>query len=308
MTEKYLAAVGTICIDEYYELDRLPFMGDKVLCHYQTSKPGGLIGNAVSVYASYDIPAYMIDCINTGKQMDFLLEELKRGKVNTDYITRDKNRPDTKCLIMLKDGERMIFVVDHGKKDIALNPRQISLLNGAEFVYSTIVELLALRDYSAIVEGFRNEGTKLVLDLEGNTIKEDSKILALIQQANILFINEGGFEQLQSCFGGACVQGLVESGALAVLTLGAKGCRVLKKGSEYPVFPAMDVAVIDTTGAGDTFNASFLYGLSKGWEIPEIAFFANAAASRSVGILGPRSGAAGEDAVRRFIKEYAEKR
>jgi ribokinase len=86
--------------------------------------------------------------------------------------------------------------------------------------------------------------------------------------------------------------------------LGAKGCKVLQKSGEYPLIPAINTEVIDTTGAGDTFNASFLYGLSRGWDVMETASFANAAAARSIGILGARSGAAGEAAVRQFISRY----
>jgi ribokinase len=297
----YLTAIGTSCIDEYYDLEEIPGPGDKVLCRYLESRPGGMIGNAVCVYASYGVPAYMIDFINNGKQVEMLLDDLKSWGVNTGYITRDDDRPDTKCIIMLKDGERIIFVVENQKKDLLLSSGQIDLLNKSEFVYTTAAELLTLRHCSELVAGFRGAGAKLALDIEGNTIANTEAVLNVLERGDILFINEGGMERVNAYWGGDFIRGLVKKGAVAVLTLGPGGCRIIENGKEPPVLPAVEVKVVDTTGAGDTFNASFLYGLHQGWEVTEAAVFANAAASRSVGILGPRSGAAGEEEVRKFI-------
>jgi fructose-1-phosphate kinase PfkB-like protein len=39
----------------------------------------------------------------------------------------------------------------------------------------------------------------------------------------------------------------------------------------------------DAVGAGDTFNAGFLYGLWRGWRLPEAQAFASAAAALYVG-------------------------
>jgi ribokinase len=297
----FLTAIGTSCIDEYYELEEIPRPGDKVLCRYLESRPGGMIGNAVCVYASYGVPAYMIDFINNGKQVEMLLDDLKKWGVDTGYITRDNDRPDTKCIIMLKNGERIIFVVKNQKKDLVLNSGQIDLLNKSEFVYTTVAELLTFRYCSELVTGFRRSGAKLVLDLEGSTITNTETVLDLLKQGDILFINEGGLERVNAYWGGDFIRDLVKNGVLVVLTLGPRGCQVLEDGKEPAVLPAVEVKVVDTTGAGDTFNASFLYGLHQGWEVMEAAAFANAAASRSVSVLGPRSGAVGEEEVRKFI-------
>jgi ribokinase len=297
----YLTAIGTSCIDEYYELEEIPQLGDKVLCRYLESRPGGMIGNAACVYGSYGVPVYMIDFLNTSTQVEMLLDDLKSCGVNTDYIIRDRDRPDTKCIIMLKNGERIIFVVDNQKKDLVLNKKQIDLLNNSEFVYTTVTDLLSLRDYPGLIAGFRGAGARLVLDIEGSTINNDAEVADILGQGDILFINEGGMERIIGDWGKDAARDLVKDGATVVLTLGPRGCQVLEYGKEAPVLPALDVEVVDTTGAGDTFNASFLYGLHKGWDRTESAVFANAAASRAVGILGPRSGVAKEEEVRKLI-------
>ena len=48
--------------------------------------------------------------------------------------------------------------------------------------------------------------------------------------------------------------------------------------------------VADTTGAGDTFNSSFVYCMSQSCDIHRAAAFANRAAAYSVTRVGPKSG------------------
>ena len=46
---------------------------------------------------------------------------------------------------------------------------------------------------------------------------------------------------------------------------GERGCTVSTEGRCEQV-PALPVAVVDTTGAGDAFNGAFLYGMTQGWD------------------------------------------
>jgi len=47
---------------------------------------------------------------------------------------------------------------------------------------------------------------------------------------------------------------------IVAVKLGAKGCYVTN-GQEKQTIQPFKVPVVDTTGAGDAFNAGFLYGL-----------------------------------------------
>lgn len=75
-----------------------------------------------------------------------------------------------------------------------------------------------------------------------------------------------------------------------VIKFGRKGC-LLKSKETRILVPAYSEAVcVDTTGAGDTFTAGFLYGLSEGMPPVECARFANAAASAAVEEFGATVG------------------
>ena len=60
--------------------------------------------------------------------------------------------------------------------------------------------------------------------------------------------------------------------AEVVTTLGAKGCRI---GSTGEVVPAPAVKAVDSTGAGDTFNAVLAVRLAEGEELREACVAAN---------------------------------
>ena len=66
-----------------------------------------------------------------------------------------------------------------------------------------------------------------------------------------------------------------------VTTLGAKGCRIRSTGESVP---APQVKAVDSTGAGDTFNAVLAVCLAEGSSLREACVAANAAASQSVAV------------------------
>ena len=66
-----------------------------------------------------------------------------------------------------------------------------------------------------------------------------------------------------------------------VTTLGAKGCRIRSMGE---VVPAPVVKAVDSTGAGDTFNAVLAVCLAEGETLRDACVAANAAAAQSVSV------------------------
>jgi sugar/nucleoside kinase (ribokinase family) len=66
--------------------------------------------------------------------------------------------------------------------------------------------------------------------------------------------------------------------------------------------PAHKVEVLDTTGAGDTFNAAFLFSLIKGYDLEHSVRFANGAAALVIQSMGTRTHLPSVFATEDFIK------
>ena len=79
------------------------------------------------------------------------------------------------------------------------------------------------------------------------------------------------------------------TGAPVLVTLGARGVLLLD-GANAEVLPAPRCEVVDTTGAGDTFNGALAAELAAGRSVRDAAAFAVTAAALSVGAAGARGG------------------
>jgi sugar/nucleoside kinase (ribokinase family) len=77
----------------------------------------------------------------------------------------------------------------------------------------------------------------------------------------------------------------------AVITLGEEGAIGLEADTVVRQ-PALDVDVIDTTGASEVFRGAFIYGLLRGWGLERCLPLANAAAGLNCRHLGGLGGIA----------------
>lgn len=73
--------------------------------------------------------------------------------------------------------------------------------------------------------------------------------------------------------------------SLAVIKLGCQGS-LAAKGSDLYRAPSYPVKAVDTTGAGDSFNAGFIYGFLKGKKLEECLRCGNGCGALSVTALG----------------------
>ena len=86
------------------------------------------------------------------------------------------------------------------------------------------------------------------------------------------------------------------------MTLGSRGALAVTR-DEASVQPGFAVQAVDTTGAGDTFNAAFVSATLSGLPLAERLRFANGAGALSVTRMGPRGRLPTADEVRSFVDQ-----
>ncbi len=80
---------------------------------------------------------------------------------------------------------------------------------------------------------------------------------------------------------------LASGGPLVVVKDGAAGSLAMAPGASQALrAEAVVVDALDTTGAGDVFDAGFVYGTLAGWPLAQRLRFANLCASESVKLIG----------------------
>jgi ribokinase len=87
-----------------------------------------------------------------------------------------------------------------------------------------------------------------------------------------------------------------------LLKLGARGCLVAARGQEKQFIPAFQINAVDSTAAGDAFNAAFAVALLRGQSTAESARYACAVAGISVSRYGAQPSMPTSEEVEEFIQ------
>jgi sulfofructose kinase len=83
-------------------------------------------------------------------------------------------------------------------------------------------------------------------------------------------------------------------------TLGEDGALVWD-GEQFHYAPAYVIDAVDTTGAGDTFHAAFIYGFLQAWPLQRQLEFACAAAALNCAVVGARGGIQPVEKIEHFL-------
>lgn len=301
--EKYIVTIGTACIDEYYSIPCWLQEGGKAQVQSISAVVGGMVPNAACVLAGYGIKTYFFDVMNSGPTTCKILDNLKFYGLDVSYVLFDETLPDVKCFIFLTPEERTVFAVDGRKPLISFDEKQLSLLRDAAYIYTTLYNFQKTRNAQVVADELKIRGTKFAFDIETAVFSSEDRML--LKKANVLFFNQYGFEGYCKGYSPAqCYEELFANGVeIVVVTLGKDGCYCRTRTEEICV-DGIKVSVTDPTGAGDTFNSSFLRCILEGMPLREAALFANAAASYAVTQLGPKGGVNTVEGVQKLMEQY----
>ncbi|MBP3891206.1 MAG: carbohydrate kinase family protein [Solobacterium sp.] len=300
--KEYVVYIGGPCIDEYFEINRWPKEGDKYVGRFQGGIPGGMIANAACVMAGYGIETYCFIGLYRDNYLDFLLQDLEANHVKTSQILIEEEGTNGKCLIFQNVADRTICVVPANPPwHIKLSEEQLNFLRGAKYLYTTLANLNDFENPVGLFKDLKEHGVKIVLDNEASTIVDHWE--DLMQYCYLSFMNEYAVQLYGNGLSEEeLVKKLQDLGVEIVAeTLGDKGCKIITK-EEIVEVPAYHVNIVDTTGAGDTFNSTFTYGIHAGMSIREAAEFATAAAAMSITKQGGRSGITNVEQVKKFME------
>ena len=207
----------------------------------------------------------------------------------------------------LATGVNIVLVDERGERHFLTNPHS-SLRKLAEedilpcvnelapivsFASMFVSPLLDIPTTARIFKRIKSTGRILAFDAtrpkNGETLND---LAPLLSCADYFFPNEA---ELATLAGNSDVQqniaALLNHGLkCAVVKRGNKGCLIATKSAQIEIPACRVEKVIDTTGAGDSFAAGFLYALSEGWQLEECGRFACATASCSVEEVGAVDG------------------
>ena len=284
---KRLIVVGSLNIDLVTPVERLPRPGETLVGGDLAVFEGGKGANQACAIGRLGGAVTMIGQVGDDAFGTSLRDSLRAAGVDTSGIGISTRATGSACISVLPDGENAILISPGANatlsREIALERLRLAapydfLLGQLETPMTTIE--------AAFAEA-RRSGATTILDpapvqpLPGELIPNIDFITPNQIEATALL---GGTKDCIRSFDDAraAADGLLSAGFRGVvLKLGELGCYVATAQVRGAV-PGFKVAAVDTTGAGDTFNAAFAVSLAEGAAIMDAAVFANAAAALSV--------------------------
>lgn len=199
------------------------------------------------------------------------------------------------AIVVTPDHERTMFTYLGACRDYSSADLSLDTIDQARFFYSTGYmwetepEQLALK---AAAEEARYRGARVCFDLADPYIVD--KYYGQLREwlrgrVDVLFGNREELSRMTDCTGSdAEIMRKAERFAPVVaMKIGKGGCLVLGGGRLGHV-PGERVACVDTTAAGDSFAAGFIYGLLEGKDLLFCGRLGNRVASRILTVPGAR--------------------
>lgn len=285
---KKCAVIGSINTDMVARTPRFPAQGESIIGSVFRTEFGGKGANQAIALARLGAEVCMAGKVGDDLFGKKYLEHLIEEKVNVDCVAVETGETT---------GVADIWVADSGENSIISIPGanakcDLDWLNAAlERLSDCDIFLLQLEipheTVGAALKKLCEMGKTVILD-PAPAVPLPAEWLAC---ADYITPNETELEILtgdlpKNATVEARIRRLVgESNRMVIHKRGAEGAFIGTKDGVLPV-PGFKVEAVDTTAAGDTFNAGLAAGLAMGKPIEECVRLANAAGALAVTALG----------------------
>jgi len=271
-----IVVFGSINVDLIFPVTHLPAAGETVLGGDYRVAPGGKGANQALAARRAGSAVTMIGAVGRDAFAEAALSLLRRDGVELGLVTAS-DRP-TGCAAIAVDpqGENLIAVSSGANLGVVASQTPDGLL-GSE---TTLVlqREISIGENALLIERARARGARIILSLA----PAGSIATAEIEDIDIMIANEGEAATLGADVARELRQALV-------VTRGAAGAvAYLRDGGPITV-PALPVAPVDTTGAGDTFAGVLAAGLDQGLALEAALRRASAAAALACLAVGAQS-------------------
>ena len=242
---------------------------------------GGSAANTIVALARMGFDTGYVGKVGNDRYGDFLIQGL--GSADCSEIKRADGQSGVCISLLSPDKERALFIFPNSND--ALGPDEIDsdYIRKAEFLHMTSFIGDGPFEAQKLVAKEVSSQAKISFDPGELYAKRGlEELLPLIENSYMLFPNGREIELITGKDYKSGARQLLNLGPeIVACKLGRSGSYILSKDEEFEV-PAIEVEVLDKTGAGDCYAAGFLAGLLKGFSSERCAQLATMAACRSI--------------------------
>jgi sugar/nucleoside kinase (ribokinase family) len=308
-----ILCVGILVADVMAKpVEKIPEKGKLELVDNITMFTGGCAVNAAIDIAKIGVNTGIIGKIGNDGFGYFMKEQLKQYNVNADGLVTDNNSSTSASMVISSsDGERS-FIHSLGANALFTESDvDYNIVRSSNIIFVAGTMLMPSFDgeqCGLFLKKCKEMGKITALDTAWDSQGRWMKVLApampnldyflpSIDEA-IMLSGKTEPEEIADFF--------LDMGPHTIaIKLGKNGCFIKSKTGEKHLIPTFErIKPIDTNGAGDSFCAGFLTGVSKGWSLYDCGLFANAVGTHCIMQSGASTGIKSEAEIKIFMDNY----
>jgi sugar/nucleoside kinase (ribokinase family) len=256
--EKFdILVVGDYCLDFIFTgLSSMPELGHEIVSTGFIQTPGGVCNNVIAMHR-LGLKVGWLTNFGTDDYSHYILDRIRKEGLDEEYFLFH-NQPLRNVTVSLSFPDERAFIAYYDPNPLIIS--EILNLPKASGKAIYVPGFFLGREIDLAIPVIKAKKLKLIMD--GNTnethnIKE-TRVKKILKSLDLFLCNARearmltGESELQKAI--RILGGFVPE---VVIKNGAEGSMGLKDGEIF-VVPAIKVNVVDTTGAGDCFDAGFL--------------------------------------------------
>jgi ribokinase len=280
-----ISVVGSLNMDMTVTASRIPQKGETILGEALNYFPGGKGANQAYALGKLGAVVAMYGCVGRDDFGRQLIDNLARANVETAGIRQLDTARTGVALITVGDSDNTIVVVPGANGMV--DQSYIDTIS-QDLLRSDLVMLqleIPLETVLYVCDLCATAGVPILLNpapairLPQTVLDQVALITPNEHEAALVYDHDGPIEEL-----------LMLYPEKLVVTLGKAGSVFADRNGNILRTAAGKARVVDTTGAGDTFNAALAFAVTSGYDLTKAMVFANTAAGISTEKMGAQAG------------------
>jgi len=305
--KKYdVLAIGELNVDMILTgLGSMPVLGREIIADTCTVVLGSSTAICASGVACLGLSTGFVGKIGKDRFGEVVMESLKKNGIDVSNVMLDNDINTGITIALNKDKDRALVTYMGSIDALRFEDIEIELLKQTKHIHigSFFLQNKLRSDIPKLFSIAKEYGVTTSLDAGwDDTLNWDYGIFEALKHTDIFFPNEVEALNISKKENIKDAVDLLSSYAKAVVVkCGPKGAigktdDIIIEQETFPLKP------IDTTGAGDSFNAGFIYGYLKGFDFEKCMTYGNACGSISVTKIGGASSCATLDEVESLLQ------
>ena len=285
-----ITVVGSFAVGMTLRAERFPVAGETLVGSDFDMGPGGKGSNQAVGVARLGAESHLVATIGEDAFGDMAINLYEREGVSTAHVRRTSEMNTGVGFITLNAAGENHIVLDMGANNL-LSPDDVDAVEALIASSDVVMSVLEIRPETAAraMALARKHGVTSIL----NPAPAQPLEAAALRNVDILTPNESelrillGLEPDDPTNTLELAHRLQSNGVRTlVVTRGEKGSLIVHPDGSVTEEPTIAVNVVDTTGAGDAFNAALAVALASGKTVVEATRYANVAGALACTSLG----------------------